>query len=61
MLMYIENWQQKNLTCHFCGEKRSVKYYTKVATGTGFTPSRLEKVPCCNKCALTLKVIENHD
>lgn len=40
----IPNWWEKNLTCHFCGSDRSVKYAWR---------SNGAVVPCCNKCALT--------
>ena len=40
----IPNWREKNLTCHFCGSKKSVKYAWR-SNGVAF--------PCCNKCALT--------
>ena len=53
MMKLIPNWQDQNLTCHFCGSTRSVKYYVRTAMGNGWTPSRIDKVPCCNKCALT--------
>ena len=40
----IPNWWEKNLTCHFCGSDKSVKYTWR---------SNGAVVPCCNKCALT--------
>lgn len=46
----IENWRDKNLRCHFCGETRSVKYEKEI-----FDPvvdNKLTKVCMCNKCAL---------
>lgn len=46
----IENWRDKNLRCHFCGETRSVKYEKEI-----FDPvvdSKPTKVCMCNKCAL---------
>ena len=51
-MKYIPNWQNKDLQCHFCGERRSVKYYARIAMGNGFVPSGMTDVPCCNKCAL---------
>lgn len=39
----IPNWWEKNLTCHFCGSDRSVKYARR---------SNGAVVPVCNKCAL---------
>ena len=49
----IENWQNKNLRCHICGEKRSVKYEEEA-----FDPvvsNKPTKVRVCNKCALLFK------
>lgn len=46
----IEDWRNKNLRCHFCGETRSVKYEREV-----FDPvvsNKPTKVCVCNKCAL---------
>ena len=44
----IENWQDKKLKCHFCGETRSVKY--EVVT---FVKNEGLKTVCaCNKCVL---------
>ena len=46
----IENWQDKNLRCHFCGETRSVKYTMKI-----FDPvvdDKPTEVCVCNKCVL---------
>lgn len=41
MLKLIDNWQNKNLKCHFCGTTKSVKYVF----------SRNGAVVCaCNKC-----------
>ena len=40
----IPNWWEKNLTCHFCGSDRSVKYAWR---------NNGAMVSCCNKCALT--------
>lgn len=37
----IPGWQDKNLTCIYCGTKRSVKYAV-ISSGAS--------VPCCNKC-----------
>ncbi len=36
---YIPDWQNKNLTCVYCGETRSVKY------------ENVNGEPMCNKCA----------
>lgn len=45
----IPNWQYRNLTCHFCGETRSVKYELEIHD----FESNIPKVVCaCNKCAL---------
>lgn len=45
----IENWQDKNLKCHFCGETRSVKYEVI----TLVKDEGLKSVCACNKCVLT--------
>lgn len=49
-MKYIENWQDKNLRCHICGETRSVKYTIEI-----FDPvvdNKPTEVCVCNKCAL---------
>ena len=51
----IEDWWNKNLRCHFCGEIRSVKYEKEV-----FDPvvsNKPTKVCVCNKCVLRFKDI----
>lgn len=53
----IPNWQEQDLTCHFCGTKKSVKYWVRAAVGNGWVPSRIDNVPCCNKCAITRPVL----
>ena len=51
----IPDWQNKNLTCHFCGETRSVKYELEIHDFESDTP----KVVCvCNKCALARNKLE---
>lgn len=52
----IEDWWNKNLRCHFCGETRSVKYEEEV-----FDPvvsNKPTKVCVCNKCALKMRMKE---
>lgn len=44
----IENWQDKNLKCHFCGETRSVKYEALTLVKN----EGLKTVCLCNKCVL---------
>ena len=45
----INDWQNKQLRCHFCGETRSVKYELKIRD----VESNLPKTVCaCNLCAL---------
>ena len=46
----IPNWQEQDLTCHFCGTKKSVKYELEIHDFESNTP---KKVCCCNMCALT--------
>ncbi len=50
----IPNWQAQDLTCEFCGTKKSVKYKTTMAVVDSITfETILEKEVCaCNKCAL---------
>ena len=50
----IPNWQEKDLTCHFCGTKKSVKYKTKlIIIDTLPLADETEREVCvCNKCAL---------
>lgn len=49
-MKYIPNWKDKKLTCHFCGEKRSVKYMVEVFDR--FQEDEPFEVCACNKCAL---------
>jgi len=44
----IENWQDKNLKCHFCGETRSVKYEVLTLVKN----EGLKTVCACNLCVL---------
>ncbi len=48
----IPDWRDKNLTCHFCGETRSVKYTMKVLVIDPLLGTDRIEVCCCNKCAL---------
>lgn len=41
MLKLIENWQNKNLKCHFCGSPEDVKYAVSMNGAV---------VCACNKC-----------
>ena len=43
MLKLIENWQNKDLKCHFCGKTKSVKY---ALSRNGAV------VSACNECVL---------
>lgn len=52
----IDNWQTKQLRCHFCGETRSVKYEMDVVDPV--VDNKPTKVAVCNKCALTHKEAE---
>lgn len=51
MLNLIENWQNKNLKCHFCDSTESVKYETEVFDPVvdAFKPVM---VCLCNKCVV---------
>ena len=54
VMKLIPNWQEHDLTCSFCGSKKSVKYMVPVII--------IDTIPCgekttrevctCNRCAL---------
>jgi hypothetical protein len=44
-MKFIPNWQNEILTCHFCGEKRSVKYTVELNE---------KEVACCNKYVMLI-------
>ena len=44
----IENWQDKELKCHFCGETKSVKYEVLTLVKN----QGLKTVCACNLCVL---------
>lgn len=46
----IPNWQNKNLKCYLCGEKRSVKY--EIEAFDTVISDKPTMVCVCNKCAL---------
>ncbi len=46
----IPNWQEQDLTCGFCGSKKSVKYELEIHSFNSDIP---KKVCACNVCALT--------
>ena len=51
----IPHWQEQDLSCTFCGTKKSVKYTTKVMIIDSLPSfdSKTEREVCaCNKCAL---------
>lgn len=50
-MKYIENWDKKNLRCHFCGSTHSVKYVIDIFDHT-IDNKKPTKVCACNKCAL---------
>lgn len=43
--------RERENTCHFCGETRSVKYMVEELN---VKPFHHKFVPCCNKCALLI-------
>lgn len=47
-MKYIEDWQNWKLRCHFCGQRKSVKYAMR---------SKGRVVACCNRCALKMLTI----
>ena len=50
----IPNWQEQDLTCGFCGSKKSVKYKTTMTIVDSITWEKIleKEVYACNKCAL---------
>ena len=53
----IPNWQEQDLTCGFCGSKKSVKYMVPViiVDNINFTEDTTKQERCaCNKCAALL-------
>lgn len=53
----IPNWQEQDLTCAFCGTKKSVKYEIPVVIiDTIPAEEQSNKVCACNKCALLFSV-----
>lgn len=51
----IPDYIGRKLTCHGCGETRSVKYSVDLYDGQG---NYLDTVTLCNKCALDYKAME---
>ena len=51
----IPNWQEQDLSCHFCGKTRSVKYELEIHSFESDVP---KKVCVCNMCALTQNKFE---
>lgn len=55
----IPNWQAQDLTCAFCGTKKSVKYKIPVVTiDTLPIEEQTNEVCACNKCALLFSIPE---
>ena len=48
----IPNWQDQNLTCHFCGTKKSVKYKMNVIVTDPISAETKREVCTCNRCVL---------
>lgn len=56
---FIPNWQEQDLTCAFCGTKKSVKYKIPVVIiDTLPVEEQISKVCACNKCALLFSTPE---
>lgn len=53
----IPNWQDQNLTCHFCGTKKSVKYKMNVIILDTLPTETDREVCACNRCALTFQEV----
>lgn len=56
----IPNWQDQDLSCGFCGSKKSVKYKVPVIIIDSIpTGEKTETTVCaCNKCALLFSTPE---
>lgn len=55
----IPNWQEQDLTCAFCGAKKSVKYAVPVVIiDTLPIEEQTNEVCACNKCALLFSIPE---
>lgn len=55
----IPNWQEQDLTCAFCGAKKSVKYKVPVVIiDTLPIEEQTNEVCACNKCALLFSIPE---
>lgn len=63
VMKLIPNWQDLDLTCGFCGSKKSVKYLVPVmiidTIPSGEKTTR--EVCACNKCALLFSSQEEKD
>ena len=46
----INDWQNKNLRCYFCGSTKSVKYSIKISDSV--IDNKTTEVCVCNKCIL---------
>lgn len=46
----INDWQNKNLKCHFCETTKSVKYSIKISDPV--IDNKTTEVYVCNKCIL---------
>lgn len=57
----IPNWQEQDLSCGFCGAKKSVKYRVPVmiidAIPSGENTTR--EVCACNKCVMMFSKLED--
>ena len=56
----IPNWQDLDLTCGFCGSKKSVKYKIPVVIIDSIpTGEKTEQERCaCNKCVLLFSEVK---
>lgn len=55
----IPNWQEQDLTCVFCGSKKSVKYKIPVVLIDSLPlEEQTNEVCVCNKCALLFSIPE---
>ena len=55
----INNWQEQDLSCAFCGTKKSVKYKVPVVIIDTLPREEQTNAVCaCNKCALLFSLPE---
>ena len=63
VMKLIPNWQKHDLTCGFCGSKKSVKYMVPVMIidTIPYGEKTTREICACNKCALLFSSQEDKD